>query len=147
MRFIIIVFCCLICIDISAQIRSRKEIRPEIEALRATLAAADVIYGRTTGAGETKAYKAFKKLVEKATIPELKILVKDKNTVVKGYAFWALVLRDRKAALLIKRKFKFSLKKVNTRLYGCIGDRFKLKDFVNIIYSLPDDQMEFLYTP
>ena len=133
--------------NINTQIRSKKGINSEIEAPRITLADADFIFGITTGAGETKTYQAFNKLVEKASINELKILARDKKAVVRGYAFWALVLRDRKEALLIKPKFKFSFNKVNARLLGCIGDKSKLKDFVNDIYNLPNGQMEFIYKP
>ncbi len=147
MRLVIIVYCCLIFTIINAQSNSRNRVQSEIDALRIKMLSSNTICGRITGAGETKAYKAFKELIEKASIHEFKILARDKKAIVQGYAFLALVLRDKKEALLIKHRFKFSFKKINTRLYGCIGERLKLKDFVNYIYSLPDDQMGFIYKP
>ena len=147
MRLIITVLFSFAFTYLGAQNRNRFKWRLEIQSMRDTLATPGMILGRTVGAGgvETVAHKTFKRLVVSASIEELKALTRDKNVVVKDYAFWALVLRDKKEAQLIRPKFKFSFKKVNLLLYGCIGDRCKLKDFVNFIYNLPDDQMEFIY--
>lgn len=139
MKPIMMIIFTLAIVSLRAQNNNRLKLRLEIETWRNTIAVSHVIYGRTTGAGETKVYKAFKKLVELASIAELKMLANDKNAIVKGYAFWALLLKNRKEAQLIKSKFRFSFKKIYLRLYGCVGNRCRLKDFVNFIDNLPDD--------
>lgn len=106
-----------------------------------------MIYGNRVGAGgvKPKIFKVFEQLVQKATTDELKTLIRDKNLIVKGYAFWALRYRDKKEAQSALKKFKFSYRKVNLLLYGCMGDRCSLKDFVNFIYLQSEEQLQLFF--
>ncbi|MDR0789620.1 MAG: hypothetical protein LBO06_02355 [Bacteroidales bacterium] len=69
------------------------QLRPEIKALRDSIASHNILESIALGEGGDPSivYQYFKKLKNKATDDELRILIKDCNAVVRGYTFLAFL--------------------------------------------------------
>lgn len=86
-KLIVLLIITLFCFQVSGQ-----KIRPEIKSLVNKIEKYNVLESEYVGvAGETtEQYRNFEKLRNKATFDELIHLLKRSNSVIKGYASWAL---------------------------------------------------------
>ena len=111
------------------------------------MAKRNMIFGRAVGFGaeETTEYKAFKKFVENASVNEIICLTKHKNPIIRGYAFWALIIIDKKEAGNLLPVFKKDEIWVDTNLHGCVLFPYKLKQFAEIMMNLTDDEILMYY--
>jgi hypothetical protein len=123
------------------------KVRRKIVKLTKKMIENDMIFGRAVGAGavEMDEHKAFKKFVEEATLHEIVILTEHKNPLIRGYSFWAIVIRDKKMASDILKRFETDKVWVDTCLYGCVPTPYKLDHFANLIFGLSDIEMDMYY--
>jgi len=123
------------------------KVRNKIIRLTKKLIKENLIYGKAVGfsASERPPYKAFKIFVDESTVSELIALTDNANPLIRGYAFWALTIRDRQKAIEQLDKFKNDEAWVNTNLRGCVPTPFQLKQFTEIIIGLTKDEMKSYY--
>lgn len=134
---------------LTGQVTNKKNesIRKDIKRLSKQLTKENMILGKAVGfSGEERPpYKFFKKLVENASKNELIYLTDSKNPVIRGYAFWALVLTDKVLAKRLKDKFAADNEWVVTNLHGCVPVPYTVKDFVDMILLVPEEHMKLYY--
>ena len=123
------------------------DVSKKVKKLTRQLPKEDMILGRAVGAegAERPPYKAFQELVNIATLDELVALTKHKNPIIRGYAFWGLVLRDRERAKAIKSQLDSDTEVVNTNLHGCIPTPYKISEFASFLLRIPDEHMVVYY--
>lgn len=123
------------------------EISNDIKKLVEQLSKENMILGRavSVGAEERPPYKAFKKLVDVASIDELVLLTKHDNPIVRGYAIWGLILRDKEKAEALKSQFYADNAVVETMLHGCIVEPHRLSNFAYTMLKLPEEEMKVYY--
>ena len=107
----------------------------------------NMILGRATGySGEERApYKLFKKLINKATIADLIKLTENKSPIIKGYAYWGLLIKDRNYILANRIKYSHDSEWIETNLRGCVPTPYKIKDFVEMLILIPEEHMSIYY--
>lgn len=137
MKYITLFFLFFIAFQVSAQ-----EIRTEIKTIVEDIAQYNILESEFVGAGGTTTdqYRNFIRLKEKATFQELLLLLRHNNSVVKGYASWALV--DRKYPNLTQvLKILIANKDSVATQYACIGSFRELSSvFYNrVYYSINDN--------
>ena len=104
-----------------------QRIRPEIKKLAQAIEQREVLEAEYVGYGgvTTKHYKRFEQLRDKATFDELLQLLQNKNSVIKGYASWALADNRYPKLVEIFAEFLKTGESVTT-MHGCIVSKDEL---------------------
>ncbi len=112
------------------------EIRPSVRRIAHKMSKIGDIHNEAIGfsGSSSKQYELFVRLMEKATISELVLLVEHPHVAVRGYAFWGLAIKDYpdlERVLLAHAMDEEMVFEVN----GCTGGEGPLIDFmINVVW-------------
>lgn len=146
--FILIIFTYLISFGALAQQNlADYKLNRKVLKLSRSLNSDQMIFGRSTGGGggSSYSYEAFQKIMMKATRNDLLKLSQNQDKIIRGYAFWGLVLKHKDFLSNNTHLFSDDSEMVTTFLHGCVPHPYNMNDFVKMLMELTEEEMKFYY--